>query len=800
MTYGSAASSFQTRNVFLWVTQFGFLALGVVASTRSANAGAAFRRVEAGKRHHPSARFNSTNEIPSSEQSTSSAWHTEEEELPRTCRAFVDEPKDLSNSFDPPHVEVDARQGRAGSSSPQGKGMKGYALQEIVSVQIQQGSSPSEGKERDGAGINSHKLLLDPNNYSGYYVRFLHGNGDRNSLSTSHSRMLEPLYVEQSNTKPTSCAARVDWHVRLEDVKPLKCKIYRTRLPFLSDELVGVATFSPSELEASADTAGEETVIVAPVTRQGLAKSATGATLQLQLRRKEWSREFDIQVPKPKSDIEAFFKMLQTVLPMACKKTNNPSADKLSPPHKPADPNLPMIEFLDGAMSFPREGECATVTRSTRIQMAIMNLLPFTDRQTPYRNRNDGIHEVRHRTLGDLILKPREGLWSSLNSDATMTRVFFSSQGQFCLVKDDATGGYISDTTCFRHYKHRSRPGNKPYQPYGCKAFFDKDGAIIKIEDTDGDVYHPGDEHWQWAKQLARSSVFAYVAMLHIAQVHYIWGNIPGTAMRMFLEPDHPLVGDFSVHFFKTAYTCTRARYSLFDPRGILYRGTSFEYEGGLEELFKDLLVDFRFNHFPTELEKAGVADCDFLVANKDGVDLHTIMMNYVSSYVDHLYEDEEALQRDKSLRKCHKYIMANMKFVPELQAYKQFNKDSVKKFWGEILFRVTGYHAAVGQVTGWALDPTMTNLRIEKKETENMVATKESGIAVAMITAITTVPCPKLGEDWRQVFGEDNVPTCYDQLRKDLDDLQSIIDERNKHRDVNVDFHPRHCALSISS
>ena len=103
-----------------------------------------------------------------------------------------------------------------------------------------------------------------------------------------------------------------------------------------------------------------------------------------------------------------------------------------------------------------------------------------------------------------------------------------------------------------------------------------------------------------------------------------------------------------------------------------------------------------------------------------------------------------------------------------------------------------------VRQVAAWSLDPSMTNLRIEKKETEDLVGTKESAISIALITAITTVPCPKIHEDWRQVFKGD-VPTAYEELRQDLDELQMTIDGRNKNRAPNVDFHPKHCAISIS-
>jgi hypothetical protein len=104
-----------------------------------------------------------------------------------------------------------------------------------------------------------------------------------------------------------------------------------------------------------------------------------------------------------------------------------------------------------------------------------------------------------------------------------------------------------------------------------------------------------------------------------------------------------------------------------------------------------------------------------------------------------------------------------------------------------------------VGQVTPWALDAGMINLRLGPKEDENLVASQESFIGVGMITAITTVPCPVLGEDWKHVF-EDPNNAPYTKLRRRLKQLGKTIEDRNKVRHANVDFHPDICAISISS
>jgi hypothetical protein len=102
------------------------------------------------------------------------------------------------------------------------------------------------------------------------------------------------------------------------------------------------------------------------------------------------------------------------------------------------------------------------------------------------------------------------------------------------------------------------------------------------------------------------------------------------------------------------------------------------------------------------------------------------------------------------------------------------------------------------------ALDPAMVDLRLQPKEYgiddgSQFVAAIEGSQSVAFISAITQVPCPTIGQCWKQVL-EDPDTQSYETLRTKLDVLEKTIDDRNKVRDPNVDFHPKYCAISISS
>ena len=108
-------------------------------------------------------------------------------------------------------------------------------------------------------------------------------------------------------------------------------------------------------------------------------------------------------------------------------------------------------------------------------------------------------------------------------------------------------------------------------------------------------------------------------------------------------------------------------------------------------------------------------------------------------------------------------------------------------------------FNNIVGAVAAYALDPSIADIRMQPKENCNLIASEEGALGLALISAITQVPCPTLGECWKQVL-ENPESMAYAKLRAKLNNLENVIDERNSVRDANVDFHPKFCAISISS
>ncbi|CAB9529842.1 expressed unknown protein [Seminavis robusta] len=496
--------------------------------------------------------------------------------------------------------------------------------------------------------------------------------------------------------------------------------------------------------------------------------------------------------------MDSYFTTFLMFLNAQVKALNLGGANILTKPREPADKNLPTVSLLGGRVEIPKEDEFIPLSWKAKYVVPILNRLPATTRNNPIYNRPRSMNRLR-LLLGDGVTTPYEGKWNRGMSDASMHRVHFSSMGMFYIQKDPSTNGYVSDLSYFNKLKYKDS-----YDSIGCKTFFDANGSITMIEDSDGTMYHPGHQYWEWAKLKSRSAVFTLASLEHVTSYHYTWSATPGLALRMFLPPSHPIRMAFSAHMFRTHYTSIKAVHSLLSEVGILGRILPFTYEDGLEKAYMDLLDNYTFVSYPEELEKQGVADCPFHVGATDGIALYRVMADYVSNLFDEVYGTEERLQADLAMKELYSFLKQKMPNLPS-----DFTMTNLKLVWGEVLFRVTGAHTSIGNSVAYAVDPMMLNFRLKKDEKGEVVGSDECIAGVAGITAIT-IPneYPKLSQDWSQVL-KDPKSKAYAQLRADLDDLGDLIDSRNKmaeeggsegRRFVNRDFHPKHTALSSFS
>ena len=325
-----------------------------------------------------------------------------------------------------------------------------------------------------------------------FYVSFEHDMDTKTIKS-------EPLLKQ---TRPgTKLETSVALHLDLQGLnkhQPLKCDIYRKSDNFFrSDKKVGSAVFKPEELQVYSPGDDSEIEIKAKV--KDTKGNALPVTLGAAVFKKQWLDPYIYQVKK-KDRLEIFFALASALLKDAVKKTKNPDASELKIPVKAKDPNLKFTSFMNGKFQFPQEDEFESVKAKVKVIMKLLNKLPFEDTRTRFKNRAHGIYEIRKRFKTAIMPEPKEGRWQNPTSDDTMKRVFFSSMGMFFLKRNSGPeGGYVCDMSVLKKYKLRD-----DYADQDCITYFDDKGDITKIRDSDGTIYHPGDDYWEWAKLKAR--------------------------------------------------------------------------------------------------------------------------------------------------------------------------------------------------------------------------------------------------------------------------------------------------------
>lgn len=225
------------------------------------------------------------------------------------------------------------------------------------------------------------------------------------------------------------------------------------------------------------------------------------------------------------------------------------------------------------------------------------------------------------------------------------------------------------------------------------------------------------------------------------------------------------------------------------------HRVLPFQYEGGLEKVYKDLARGYRFQTWPEELEANRLTGNQFHIGATDGLDFHKVVMGYASNLFDEIYPTAESFEADVDLREMHAYMSRELRAPPE------YSMDNLKTIWGEVLFRVTGAHTSIGNAAVYALEPFMINFRLGKREKGVVAGSREVIYALSQIASLTNpAKYPAMSHNWTHVM-HDPDSGAYARLKADLAALGEAIDERNKaRRFVNRDFHPDVVQISTFS
>lgn len=224
-------------------------------------------------------------------------------------------------------------------------------------------------------------------------------------------------------------------------------------------------------------------------------------------------------------------------------------------------------------------------------------------------------------------------------------------------------------------------------------------------------LWTPGDGiAWRMAKavvnsaEMAFNGVVAHFGLCHLAAEALI------CVTRQRLADTHPLTLLLAPHFHYTLATNQTARTSIVNPGG----KQEYLMGGTLESNFtvtRAALAAVQYDRIGARADAAarGVDDREVLPAHPyrdDGEPVADAIHRYTAAYVRAHYEDDASVGADPELRAWREALSRDAGFaaVPALDT-----RDAVARFVGDLIWRLTGYHAVVNygghDYASWAVD-----------------------------------------------------------------------------------------------
>jgi len=438
--------------------------------------------------------------------------------------------------------------------------------------------------------------------------------------------------------------------------------------------------------------------------------------------------------------------------------------------------SVPTEDVFPGILAVPLEDEDVTdINFAKKATFVAFEKLPIIDDPRPW-SSSDAAAEVVTKLFADILPKASTQ-WVDVTSDRTVERLALQGLAAHRLqrIDDDPEGAAYAVDLGFMH----SFPVREPYLRYGACAYFTSGMKLQRIYTAHDDRTHrPGEEGWEQAKWVWRSSLFTGVTIVdHLGSTHYLTANLLVSVARETLPPDHPLRRLVKVFTYGGVDINRDAAMGLSNQGGIAHRLFACDYPG-LARLLLRGIETRKFRTFPDQLADLGVDAIGppFLYAT-DGTALFEIFRSFVNDYLILFFEDDQ-LVADPDIRAFWQHLLD---FAPTLGLAPLTHGSQLKDFIAQFMFWVTGGHQQVGGVVDYVVDPEFMGAKLVA--TTN-AADAQSTIQMWNLTVFTGLEQPPLVGDYSHLFAgiarHDDAVAVFARYQAKLIALSDQIERRN--------------------
>lgn len=404
----------------------------------------------------------------------------------------------------------------------------------------------------------------------------------------------------------------------------------------------------------------------------------------------------------------------------------------------------------------------------------------------------------------------KEHLWEDKSSDENFKRFFFHGIGATLLERqyNESSNPEVGPIEIDLDFM-KGLPMREGFRPMGVKIYFDLDQNPTGIFDSTKEVlYKPGDDGWEGAKFLARSSAFTLVtAREHLICTHQLTSNYMSYATIKHLPPDHPIRRLMNVFTFRTNKINNFAFLTLIPENSNLHRGTGFTYEGMCEVFDNAYESSNCWEPFSKRSMRPELIDMSAegkLPYHSEGVEYYDVVEKFVrkwlksagSAATDSYAKDFYDEIRNSTINSDQQYK------IPEFDGL-----ESMVHLLTQGIFIVTAYHEIVGTVIDYTQDPKFVSFRVCEDDKDGNAATEcdvQEFITKLAITAGTGLKVPMLMKPYRGYFGRRGSPNWerkrWARFQRDLRKLSKKVRKSDKNKEVQfLFFDPKRFESSVS-
>ncbi|XP_068111325.1 polyunsaturated fatty acid 5-lipoxygenase-like [Hyperolius riggenbachi] len=322
----------------------------------------------------------------------------------------------------------------------------------------------------------------------------------------------------------------------------------------------------------------------------------------------------------------------------------------------------------------------------------------------------------------------------------------------------------------------------------------------------DNPIFLPSDAPYDWllAKMWVRSSDFQFhQTVTHLMRTHLLT-EVFAIAMYRQLPAVHPLFKLLVPHVRYTIAINTKGREQLINKSGLFDKANAIG-GGGHVELIKRAMKDFTYESlcFPSGIKLRNMdnkEELPYYFFRDDGMKIWEAIQNFVEDVVSIYYESDKTLCEDTELQAFVKEIFVYGLRDNEASGFPKTlkTKEELVEYLTLIMFTASAQHAAVnfGQYDWYSWVPnTPCTMRCPPPTQKGEVTIKyimeslpDRGRSCWHLGAIRALSQFQdnelfLGMYPDEYFVEKPVKEAMAKFRKNLEDITSFIQERNKNK-----------------